>query len=101
MPLLTAPPPAAAEVRPFWEVDDLAFLQGDEGQQVRLEIELVGQHWREQALGSLQSEPTDLIDELQQYRHVPFERVGTRRVRFRAAKPLLPRRLTFDDDEQP
>lgn len=36
-------------------------------------------------------------DEEFTYQHVPFRKAGTRQVRYRAAKPLPPRRLTPDD----
>jgi len=101
MPVLIATlPPQAAEIRPFWESDECAIAQGIEGQQVREQIEFVSQHWRRQSLDTIAERDADLIDELNDYRHVPFERVGTRRVRYTRTNDLRPRKIFFDENDQ-
>jgi hypothetical protein len=91
-------PPQAAEIRPFWELEESAVAQGLEGQQVREQIEIVGKHWREQSLDALVASDTDLLDELSDYRHPPFEKVGTRLVRYVRITDLQPRKIDFDED---
>ena len=39
-------------------------------------------------------------DETPEYRHVPFETVGTFRVRYPPATVLLPRKFDFDDEDE-
>lgn len=100
MPILAPPiPPTAAEVRPLWESDETAIAQGLEGRQVREQMELVSKHWFEQTTNADTESDTDLLDELNNFRHVPFKVVGTRRVRYIRVEPLKPRKINFDEDE--
>lgn len=98
MPVLIPEPRDTAEVRPFWEAEDTPVSQGVEGQQMREQIQLVSNHWRQQSLGVLASDAPDLLDELRQYHHVPFETVGKIRVRFNGITDLRPRKFDFDGD---
>ncbi|MCO6459646.1 MAG: hypothetical protein J5I93_30390 [Pirellulaceae bacterium] len=100
MPVLTtALPPQAVEVRSLWDVEETAVSQGLEGRQVREEIENVSQHWRQQPLVALVIAPSDLPDQMSSYRHPPFERAGTRRVRYVGIRDLTPRHIECDFDE--
>lgn len=100
MPLLApAPPPQDASHYSIWESREMPFAQGLEGQQVREQIEFVSRHWREQSLGALGEPATDLLDELRDYKHPPFERVGSLGVRFTRINDLKPRKIIFDEDE--
>ncbi len=102
MPILflqTLPPPVT-EVRSLLQSDGTAIAQGREGQQVRDKMERVNMHWL-QLTQSIVAEPdADLLDELNDYRHVPFERVGSRRVRYVRIEPLKPRKIHFAEDEE-
>ena len=98
--LIPTLPSQAAEDRPFWESSETAIAQGLEGQQVREQIESVSRHWREQSLGALGEAAADLLDELSDFRHPPFERVGTLGVRFTRINDLKPRTIIFDEDEE-
>lgn len=101
MPVLVlAPPSHAAEVRPFLETDETAIAQGLEGQQVREQIESVSRHWRQQSLDAMGQSADDLLDELNNYQHVPFEFGGTRRVRYVRVNELKPRTIDFGEDEE-
>lgn len=100
MPVLSPTlPPQAVEVRSLWDVEETAVSQGLEGQQVREQLENVSQHWRQQSLAALVTAPSDLLDQMSSYRHPPFERVGTRRVRYVGIRDLTPRHIECDFDE--
>ena len=101
MPILIPPtPPPVAEVRPLLQSDETAIAQGLEGQQVRDQLELVSKHWFQHTQSIVAEPDADLLDELNDYRHVPFERVGSRRVRYVRIEPLKPRKTHFAEDEE-
>lgn len=97
--LIPPPPPQTAAICPFDEAEELAIAQGREGRQVRDQVEMVGRHWRQRSLDTVGEPGADLLDELNAYRHVPFERVGTRRVRYVRTRDLQPRKIDIDEDE--
>jgi hypothetical protein len=100
MPFISPPcPPQAAEIRPFWELEDSPIAQGLEGRQVREQIEIISKHWQEQSLDALVETDAELLDELNNYRHPPFENLGTIRVRFTKISDLEPRKFVFDEDD--
>ncbi|MCA8990658.1 MAG: hypothetical protein KDA88_01700 [Planctomycetaceae bacterium] len=92
-------PPQSVEVRPVWLETESVVPQGPEGQQMRAEIVNVSQHWSQQSMSVLASEEVDLLDQLNNYRHVPFARAGKRRVRYIGIRPLQPRQIDIDLDE--
>jgi len=101
MPVLipTLPPPAV-EVRSLWDEEETAVSQGLEGRQVREQIENVSRHWQQQSLAEPMPSSLDLLDELAQYRHVPFASAGKVRVRFTRITDLKPRQFVFDEDDE-
>lgn len=90
--------PKIAEFRPFWEQSESRFdlpgfdLHGLAGRQLHERMAQVVEQWRE----TTQELAPSVIEDAPAYRHVPFEKVKTIRVRYRPAKPLPPRR--FSDD---
>lgn len=86
-------PPRSAEVCPIFETDELAYAEGSEGQQLRERINSVSQHWEQQ----MYVYSSDSADD--QIRHVPFAKVGTRKVRYVRIKPMKPRQIVFDEDD--
>jgi len=56
--------------------------------------EEVLRHWNERFASSLVAEEVEISG----YRHVPLEKVGTIRVRYKKAKPLMPRRFPVEDE---
>ena len=95
-----APSPPIAEFRPVWEAQETHFdlqgfsLQGSDGRKLNERIKQVAMHWYAtsvQAAGSLAPDEPP-------YRHVPFEKVKTIRVRYLPAKPLPPRHFNLDED---
>lgn len=98
MPVLTPPlPPQVFVVRPLYE--ELAVAQGDEGKQVREQIELISQHWSLQSLTKLTLTNADTVDELNDYRSPPFQSAGVRRVKYVRVKELQPRHFAIEEDE--
>lgn len=101
MPVLTtALPPQTVEVRSLCDVEEAAISQGPEGRQVRAQIEQVSQHWRQQSLAAPATVASDLLDQQCRYRHPPFERVGTRSVRYVGIRDIRPRQIECDFDEE-
>ncbi|MDZ4688454.1 MAG: hypothetical protein SH850_25550 [Planctomycetaceae bacterium] len=95
MPILAVPPPQAAVIRPFWNLDESPCAHGIEGQQIQHQFDEVSKHWLMHFGGAAST----AFNEDAPYRNVPFERVGMRRVRYRAAKALPVMRIDFDDEE--
>ena len=97
MPLIfLPPPPPPVAARPLWGSEETCQAQGIEGRRVEAQLAEVWQHWHGR-IEAVSSE-TQAVDE--NYRHLPFERVGSRRVRYRPTQPLTPRRFTFEDDHE-
>ena len=40
------------------------------------------------------------VDDLENYRHVPFQAVGTRRVSYEKVEPLSPRKVEYVEDDE-
>lgn len=100
MPVLTPTfPPQSAEVRPLWGNEESATAQGLEGKLVRDQMETVNRHWLAHSREASLDSETDLLDELNDYHHPPFEKVGTIRVRFTKISELQPRQIVFDEDD--
>jgi len=95
MPVL-CPQPVAAEVRSLYELEESPFAQGGEAQLLFTQFDEVRRHWLDHAA---QPVPSPEDDDLLPYRHVPFEVVGTRRVRYKEAGPLKPRRFSIEEDD--
>jgi len=98
--LIPVPPPQAVEVRSIWDVEEAAVSLGPEGRQLREQIENVSQHWRQQSLAAIVSVTSELLDELSQYQHPPFEPAGRVRVRFSRITELEPRQFVFDEEDE-
>jgi hypothetical protein len=88
------------DVPPFWETNETHVAQGREGQQVREEIAFVKRHWYQQSPHDVEWADANLLDELINYRPVPFERVAPRPVRYVRINDLQPRKIVFDEDAQ-
>jgi hypothetical protein len=95
MPVLLPPPPAA-HVRSLWGPEEIAYGQGEAAELMKLNMAEVQKHWRDRA----QQSEADEDDEEISYRHVPFEVIGTRKVRYTAIEPLRPRRIVWDDEDE-
>jgi len=63
MPFLTAPP-AIAEVRPAWEMEEVAYAHGAEGRLVEEHLRSALRHWNERTEAVLQADdlPDDELD---------------------------------------
>lgn len=92
---LLCPQAPAAEVRYLFEPEEIAIGQGDAAIVIRNQFNSVYIQWNDRAQ---QFEIQD--DELVPFRHVPFQMVGTRKVRYRYAGPLKPRRILSDDEDE-
>jgi hypothetical protein len=100
MPALIPPStPQAAEVRPLWDVEETAVSQGREGRQVREQLQDVTQHWRQQSLAAPVFDAGELADLPSEYRHPPFAKIGTVRVRFTGITVLKPRPFVVEEDD--
>lgn len=98
MPILVPTiPPQAAEVRPYWEMETPAIAQGNEAEQMQLQFDILKAHWTERSPDAdLQ---TDLLDAFDDFGQLPFERVGTVRMRFTEVRDLAPREIDWNIDE--
>jgi hypothetical protein len=94
MPVQCPPMPRQiVERREFDGSDSGPLAQGPEGLRVRENMMKVATQWLDRAEPVLRSE----FDDRPQFRHVVFESVGKRRVRYSDAGPLPPRKFSFDD----
>lgn len=97
MPLaLLAIPPAQAESRPLWGLEEAPYAQGVEGRHLHDAMTQVWRHWTDRTDSTNGGhEPVDDTS----YNHVRLPTVATLRVRYSAPQPLRPRRFTLDDDQ--
>lgn len=83
------------EIHPLIEVEDAPNAQGDEGRRVHENITVAMRQWYDRANGLANSQTFDDST----YRHVPFQIVGTRQIRYVKVEPLRPRRIAIDDEQ--
>ena len=95
MPVLL-PPPSVAEIRYLSGPEEIAYGHGEAARLVKRNIKAVRKQWRDHA----EQPEAEEEDDLMPYRHVPFEVVGTRKVRYTAGEPLRPRRIVWDDEDE-
>lgn len=81
-----------AEMR--YAIEPSLSAEGNEGRTVDAQIMRFIQESIERRM------PTSVDDQTPVYRHVPFETVGTFRVSYAPAAPLLPRKFDFDDEDE-
>lgn len=72
------------------------MAEGREGQVIDERIRRILEDMRERSRSS------SVIDEVPEsgYRHVPFQRAGTIRVRFQEAVPMKPRQVVFENEDE-
>ena len=99
MTILYAPPPAAGPHVISWlECDGAPVAEGPEGRHVQDNLNEAIRHWNlrtEQVLREQEHDDVPVIA----YRHVPFQRVATVRLRYASPRTLQPRRLVPDDPD--
>jgi hypothetical protein len=86
-------PPATAEIRPITEEEDGAIAHGRDGYLLRRQMQAAMRQWVDRAERTAQGSEIDHAS----YRHLPFQVVGKRQVRYREVAPLSPRQIDFDD----
>ncbi len=93
--------PIAVDLPPTWEVPAQEVrssykLEGSDGQILAKQFGSVIAHWN--------SRPSYVIDCLaspnDEITHVPFKKIGTIKVHFKPARPMRPRSIEIEDDEE-
>lgn len=92
--LVCLPPPEMAEVCPFYDLEKSPPASGQEGMVIKSNFDSLVERWSSSS--SLRDSSPVAIDDSH---YSPFEKVGTIRVLFRKATPLLSRYLDAASDD--
>lgn len=95
MPVLDLPPVNYAEEASLvYELDHAPPASGSDGQELFRQYQNAYMHSQDR-LSSI----IGYVAEEESLRHVPFKKVGTIKVRFKAAIPMKPRTIDVEPDE--
>jgi len=79
-----------------YTLDQSPSAQGSEGQAIYARIREIQRDLHERSASELEVRNGGQVA----YRHVPFQTVGTLRVRYKSAVALQPRQFDFDDEDE-